>query len=203
MTRCVVCFAALLLVQYRTLPSSTAAPASHFIHSVAGPFRIILDHYERCPISTGPPGPLFKDTFHRGYHDRRNPDLWHYWMNFTTLLTLDDSYDIDLNWASWSSRGGWKENAYVMRPGSFCKSIQQSDPQFWRKLMTAIFNDPNRNCPIPPGYYEMNNISADFSFKKIPVFFYGTWRMSLRLVKDTTKNSVACLWFFAKTIPKT
>ncbi|KAE8739869.1 hypothetical protein FOCC_FOCC014626 [Frankliniella occidentalis] len=109
---------------------------------------------------------------------------------------------LDLNWASWSSRGGWKENAYVMRPGSFCKVASSHDPEFWRRFMTAIFDDPNRNCPFTPGYYECTNVSSEFTFRKIPVFFYGTWRVNIRLVKQSTQNGVFCLVFFVKTVPK-
>ncbi|XP_026274859.1 uncharacterized protein LOC113204074 [Frankliniella occidentalis] len=199
------CFTALLLlllllVGYRT--SSNAEAASHFINSVAGPYRIIPDHIERCPVRTGGFGPLYKDIFWRGYHDRNNRDLWYYWVNFTTLLTFDDSYNVDLNWASWSSRGGWKENAYVMRLGSFCKVIFTHDPDLWRRLMIATFDDPNRNCPFPPGYYETKNISSEFSLKKIPVLFYGTWRITLHLFKESVENVVACFMLFGKTVPK-
>ncbi|XP_026274858.1 uncharacterized protein LOC113204072 [Frankliniella occidentalis] len=200
----VVCMALLLLlllVEYRT--TSTAIAASHFINNLAGPFRLVIDHFEACPVSTGDAGPLYKDIYWRAYHGRKNTDLPYYWINVTTLFTFDDSYNLDMNWASWSSRGGWKENAYVMRPGPFCKVVSSHDPDFWRRLMIATFDDPNRDCPFAPGYYEIKNISSEFSsFKKVPVFFYGTWRISTRLVKESTQNAVACLLIFVKTVPK-
>ncbi|XP_026280641.2 uncharacterized protein LOC113208027 [Frankliniella occidentalis] len=209
MTLGVVCFALLLLlvvVEYRTPATSTATAASHYINNLAGPFRLVLDHIEACPDSTGGAGrgagALFKEIYWHRYHGRKNGDLPYYWINATTLLTVDDSLQLDLNWASWSSRGGWKENAYVMRPGSFCKVASSHDPEFWRRFMTAIFDDPNRNCPFTPGYYECTNVSSEFTFRKIPVFFYGTWRVNIRLVKQSTQNGVFCLVFFVKTVPK-
>ncbi|XP_026274860.1 uncharacterized protein LOC113204075 [Frankliniella occidentalis] len=199
----------LLLAEYRTSSPSfgTTAAATQYINNFAGPFRIVPDHAERCPAIKGHAAAasgaaaLYRDIFWRGYHDRNNRDLWYYWGNVTTLRTLDESYDIDLNWASWSSRGGWKENAYVMRPGPVCQIIGHHDPDLWRRLMVATFNDPNRKCPFPPGYYEVKNVSAEFSLKQIPVFFYGTWRITVRLV-DSAQDVAACVWLFGKTVPK-
>ncbi|XP_052132732.1 uncharacterized protein LOC113205103 [Frankliniella occidentalis] len=198
MTTTSVSWCTLMLLLFAGFRSRTLA-VSRF-NNVAGPYRLIPDHAERCPVSEGGAGPLYKDIFWRGYHDRNNVNLWHYWINFTTLDNFDDSYDIDLNYASWSSRGGWKENAYVIRPGSYCRSIPLHDPELWRRAMIATFNDPNRKCPFPAGYYEIKNISTEFSFKNVPVFFYGTWRITVRMLKAQTAR--ACFRFFGKTVPK-
>ncbi|KAE8736670.1 hypothetical protein FOCC_FOCC017876 [Frankliniella occidentalis] len=131
----------MMLLLFAGFRSRTLA-VSRF-NNVAGPYRLIPDHAERCPVSEGGAGPLYKDIFWRGYHDRNNVNLWHYWINFTTLDNFDDSYD---------------------------------------------------------GYYEIKNISTEFSFKNVPVFFYGTWRITVRMLKAQTAR--ACFRFFGKTVPK-
>ncbi|KAK3927501.1 30S ribosomal protein S2 [Frankliniella fusca] len=167
---------------------------------VQGPFRIIPGHVDFCP--PGMAESPFKDFNWRSYRDRNNVDSWVFWANITTLFTIDDSYDFDLNWASWSSRGGWKENAFIMRPGCFCKIFPLHNPEVWKRLMTVTFNDPNRKCPFPPGFYEIKNASTELSLKQIPIFFYGTWRVTLRLIKEQAQRATLCALLYGKTVPK-
>ncbi|KAK3925391.1 Unconventional myosin-Ie [Frankliniella fusca] len=184
------CVGALLLC-------GSPVPASR-MQNVVGPYRIVPDHIESCPAKSSSPMVLLSPP--RGIRDRIDRNLWYYSVNTSLPFTFDNSIDLDINWASWSSRGGWKDNAILMRPGSVCKFVPANVPDAWRRFLIATFNDPTRDCPFPPGNYEIKNMSSEVTFKKIPAFFYGTWRVTIRLLQ--MKDDKFCVRFYGKTIPK-
>lgn len=52
------------------------------------------------------------------------------------------------------------------------------------------------------GTYVIGNVSTDFDVKTIPTFFYGKWRLTLRLLRSTNSETMACMLAFGETVPK-
>ncbi|XP_034237494.1 uncharacterized protein LOC117642963 [Thrips palmi] len=108
----------------------------------------------------------------------------------------------DINIASWSARGGWKDNAYLFSVPKLCTAARTMAPSLWRKGMVALFNDPNAACPFPPGSYSFRNMSTNFDIKAVPSFFYGKWRATGKLFRTSTRVLLACARAFGSTVPK-
>lgn len=56
----------------------------------------------------------------------------------------------DINAASWSQMGGWKDNALVMSVPRICTAFRLAIPTLWRNIMIAIHDNANAFCPFPP-----------------------------------------------------
>ena len=55
---------------------------------------------------------------------------------------------------------------------------------------------------IPQGTFVVRNVTTDFDIKVIPVFFYGKWRVTLRMLRTDNKETVGCLRVFGESVPK-
>ncbi|XP_034238087.1 uncharacterized protein LOC117643351 [Thrips palmi] len=170
------------------------------ISNTAGPFRIIPRYVTHCPPALQPAKPL--DFYVMQTRDRHDPDLWYYSGNFTTLFTWTNDQDVDINFASWSSRGGWKENAYIFRVKHYCSAFKTYAPQAWRKIMVAVNGDADADCPWPPGVYHVRNMSTDFRIRAMPAFYYGKWRLTLRLMENHYQDTLGCFVAYADTVPR-
>ncbi|XP_026286044.1 uncharacterized protein LOC113211783 [Frankliniella occidentalis] len=185
-----------------TLALSTAVNAQRGTNGVAGPFRLIADHIEECPQEMQPRRKLFEMTV-TAFRDRRDVDLWHYSANGTTYITVDNNLTALANFASWSSTGGWKDNFFRFTLPRACATAKARFPDLWRRAMIALFNDPDRDCPFPPGYYSVRNVSTDFHMKQVRTFFYGKYRGTGTLINSVTKEVIACKRGFFSIVPKT
>ncbi|KAJ1526599.1 hypothetical protein ONE63_008185 [Megalurothrips usitatus] len=169
-----------------------------------GPFRIVPDHIEHCPDS------FFKEelahwTF-RGVRDRHNVDVWYYHGNYTLGFYFDDSLNVELNVGSWSSRGGWKENAHVLKFKKICTTGKTYVSRVWQNIMDSVYDENNRtrpDCPFPKGKYRLVDCKADLSTARaVPAFFYGKWRADFKIV-DSNWSCISCMRIFANTVPLT
>ncbi|XP_052127470.1 uncharacterized protein LOC113212138 isoform X3 [Frankliniella occidentalis] len=135
------------------LASLVSQPHCQRINPIAGPFRIIPDHIEHCPAE------VFKKELatwsFRGTRDRRNLDVWYYSGNYTLGFNFTDLYHVKLDFASWSSRGGWKDYALVLKFKRICATGKLYVPQVWQNIMESVFDEENKtrpDCPFPPEY---------------------------------------------------
>lgn len=56
--------------------------------------------------------------------------------------------------ASWNSRGGWKDNAVVMKIRRLCLSTKTYLPRFWDQMLRVSYGPRGallgRDCPFEP-----------------------------------------------------
>ncbi|KAK3912335.1 Protein ANTAGONIST OF LIKE HETEROCHROMATIN PROTEIN 1 [Frankliniella fusca] len=144
---------------------------SQRLHSVAGPFRIIPDHAEYCPKRLfGKKGDLTEWHF-SFLRDRHDINTFRALGNFTTLYWFGDHLNIELAFSSWSSRGGWKENALILRMSRLCKSAKTYMARQWKNAQLAIHpNNASADCPYPPA--QMDRLD--------PIILYWWWRRRRR-----------------------
>ncbi|KAE8740252.1 hypothetical protein FOCC_FOCC014236, partial [Frankliniella occidentalis] len=103
---------------------------SQRLNSIAGPFRVIPKHAEHCPEH------LFGQKGEIG--------TW-------AFSFVRDRQDVELSFSSWSSRGGWKENALVLRLKHLCKTGKTYMARQWKNAQLAIHpNNASADCPFPP-----------------------------------------------------
>ncbi|KAJ1519764.1 hypothetical protein ONE63_005020 [Megalurothrips usitatus] len=164
---------------------------------VAGPFRVILDHVERCPAE------LLDEPFSltiKSMRDRRDLDMFHLTVNASWISNFTDDLIGQLRFSSWSARGGWKENANVMNFKRLCTSLRTYVPQLWNTIRQYT---PQPDCPLSPGSLYIPTMVADFSVKQVPAYFYGKWRIDIRALKPQSRRCIACGRMFAATVPLT
>ncbi|KAJ1528987.1 hypothetical protein ONE63_007354 [Megalurothrips usitatus] len=104
--------------------------------------------------------------------------------------------------ASWSSRGGWKENFFRLELDQPLSYMRKMYPTEWRNVMTRVFNDPERGPPFFPGFYSVQNVSTDYEMKVPPVYFYGNYRATMRAYSRVTRELVACERATLSVVPK-
>ncbi|XP_034246509.1 uncharacterized protein LOC117648234 isoform X3 [Thrips palmi] len=146
---------------------------------VAGPYEIVVEHMETCPPKLlDRPFPVTVSSSRYG-HD---PHEKYFNGNFTTSLTFDDNVNSAVVFDAWSSRGGWKENAVVMKFSRLCSSMSAYLPTVWQHLRTHVYGSRGliRDCPAPPDTYSVYNLTTPRSSALIPALFYGKWRVNLR-----------------------
>ncbi|KAK3915213.1 putative transporter [Frankliniella fusca] len=190
---------------------------------LAGPYSIIVERVDACPEGTTDiPFPI---DFHLT-RDRLNPSVWFVAANLTSYATLNDDREGQLVFASWGARGGWKENALTMKFKRPCTQMKQLIPQVWNNVWAVTTSSTGAtDCPLPPcegkqavlitceiktypcfqGVYTINNVSSESLQppKAVPVFFYGKWRVDVR-VRETKENKIyACMRGLLQTVPKT
>ncbi|XP_052123573.1 uncharacterized protein LOC113211073 isoform X2 [Frankliniella occidentalis] len=56
---------------------------------------------------------------------------------------------IDFRLASWSTRGGWKDNAFVLRMKHYCTAFKTFAPDAWAKVNMATKGSTENNCSEP------------------------------------------------------
>ncbi|XP_052120229.1 uncharacterized protein LOC113206992 isoform X2 [Frankliniella occidentalis] len=149
---------------------------------LAGPYSIIPERAEACP--EGILDLPFPIDFHLT-RDRHNQNIWFVYANMSSFATLNDEKEAHLAFASWSSRGGWKENALTMKFKRPCTQCKQYLPGVWSGVMSVLESSTKAtDCPFPPGIYTINNVSSASIAppKAVPVFFYGKWRVDIKAV---------------------
>ncbi|VVC45440.1 Hypothetical protein CINCED_3A002932 [Cinara cedri] len=112
--------------------------------------------------------------------------------NITFKKPIDDSYNMDINFAVKDSIGGWKENAYFFQIDKACtKAIY-----YLGSAVSTVANNFsfNATCPIPVGVYVSKGLDFTqvFSQANIPKqFFYGTYKYRIDII-DNKKKQVGC-----------
>ncbi|KAE8737357.1 hypothetical protein FOCC_FOCC017181 [Frankliniella occidentalis] len=108
--------------------------------------------------------------------------------------------------ASWSSRGGWKDNAHILKFKKICSTGRTYLPVVWGNIMDAVYDENNKTrkfCPFPPGKYVLDNCEADLSIaRKVPGFFYGKWRLDFKIL-DPNWDCISCMRIYLSTVPLT
>ncbi|XP_026283710.1 uncharacterized protein LOC113210098 isoform X1 [Frankliniella occidentalis] len=118
--------------------------------------------------------------------------------NVTSTVTVNDDC-----WAKVvvdvRSNNQWKENAFVFNfNDGACRVLKENIPAFYKQVLKG---KDEGGCTIPPGVYEVNNTPVDWSFPKVPLLPYGSWRF--RLTFGKAENLYACFVINAKNVPKT
>ncbi|XP_026290892.1 uncharacterized protein LOC113215482 [Frankliniella occidentalis] len=172
------------------------------INSLAGPYRLVVGHLDECPPQMQP-----LDVYHvvtyTGIRDRVNKDVWWYSANLTSFVTADDNYTAVGNLASWNNVAGWKENFFQASMPNVCTAAKTHYRLFWRQAMKRVFNDPDKDCPFPPGFYSVSNVSTNHDIRKPPVFFYGKYRATGQIIHTRTGTIMSCYRGYFALVPRT
>ncbi|XP_052128422.1 uncharacterized protein LOC127750534 isoform X2 [Frankliniella occidentalis] len=115
-----------------------------------------------------------------------------------------NSIAVELAFSSWSSRGGWKENAFNFKVKRLCKSAKMYFARQWKNAQLAIHpNNASADCPFPPGMYKVRNCTVDLGMtNQFPAFFYGKWRIDGRIIEvENNTGCVSCMRVFVETVP--
>ncbi|XP_052128698.1 uncharacterized protein LOC113215875 [Frankliniella occidentalis] len=170
---------------------------------VAGPYYIKPDLCEACP----------RDEMALDFpidvklvRDRTNTNFYFVSVDWASQFTFDDTKDTHLVFASWGSRGGWKENAMMMKFKKLCTTIKTHLPTIWDAIvgrMTSNISESLQDCPFPPGGYSVRNVSSSvLQPKGVPVLFYGKWRVDAKVVDPKDERILGCFRVFVSIIPK-
>ncbi|CAI6368623.1 unnamed protein product [Macrosiphum euphorbiae] len=105
--------------------------------------------------------------------------------NTTFLVPLDDSFNLECDFAVKDSIGGWKENAFIYKSPKAYTTLKMILGGAWTKVMDGL-GIYNTTCPIPAGFYKGSGIdTADLMLANFAkTFFYGTYRFSGYLTKN-------------------
>ncbi|XP_034248687.1 uncharacterized protein LOC117649757 [Thrips palmi] len=169
--------------------------------NLAGRYDIKTEHVECCPSAIlDRPFPCTVS------HVRDRQDLRNVFfaINFTMNHSFDDYKDAQVVYSSWSSRGGWKENAIVMKFRRVCTSLRIYLPGVWRHFLdhTTGPTGPVHECPLPPGSYAYYNFSSGgITPANIPSLYYGKWRVDTR-VYDRRETCIMCIRMTLRISPK-
>ncbi|XP_026286486.2 uncharacterized protein LOC113212110 [Frankliniella occidentalis] len=178
---------------------------SQRLNSIAGPFRVIPKHAEHCPEHLfGQKGEIGTWAF-SFVRDRQDVNTHYATGNFTTLYWFGDNLNVELSFSSWSSRGGWKENALVLRLKHLCKTGKTYMARQWKNAQLAIHpNNASADCPFPPGMYKVRNATVDLGVtRQFPAFFYGKWRIDVKIIEPQNNTGcISCLRAFAEVVPQ-
>ncbi|XP_052130522.1 uncharacterized protein LOC113215612 isoform X1 [Frankliniella occidentalis] len=169
---------------------------------LAGPYTIVPELAEPCPKDLmGLPWDL--DV--KFVRDRSNPNIFFVTLNWAGQFVFDDHKEAHAVMASWDTRGGWKENALVMKFKKLCATFKTYMPDSWREMMRLLTSNVTitvRDCPFPPAAYSIRNISSSWMQPKgLPVMYYGKWRIDTRVVDPVDKKILGCLRIYASIVP--
>ncbi|KAJ1524616.1 hypothetical protein ONE63_011100 [Megalurothrips usitatus] len=146
---------------------------------------------------------ILKDLAYSAFRDRKDRDVWYYSANTTLLKTTGDENTAALNLASWSSRGGWKDNAHLLASPKICSNAKALLSDVWRSLSERCSSRTTfGECPVKQGPYTCTNVSTNFDFDFPPSFFYGKWRGTAKLYNTQTKEVSFCMRAYFSTAPK-
>lgn len=56
--------------------------------------------------------------------------------------------------------------------------------------------------PFPQGFYSFTNFSTDCDVRITPVFFYGKYRGTVKVLNAVTEELIACFRGFFSLVPK-
>ncbi|KAE8742077.1 hypothetical protein FOCC_FOCC012404 [Frankliniella occidentalis] len=188
--------AANVLLLFKAVINSCATP-------VAGPYIIIPDRAEACPRSEMA---LDFPMDFKIVRDRNNTNYFFVAVDWASQFTFDDTKDALLTFASWGTRGGWKENAMIMKFKKLCTTIKTHLPKIWHEIlvrMTSNVTETLQDCPFPPGGYSVRNLSSSvLQPKGIPMLFYGKWKIDVKVVDPADQRVLGCMRLYASVIPK-
>ncbi|XP_052130523.1 uncharacterized protein LOC113215612 isoform X2 [Frankliniella occidentalis] len=143
---------------------------------LAGPYTIVPELAEPCPKDLmGLPWDL--DV--KFVRDRSNPNIFFVTLNWAGQFVFDDHKEAHAVMASWDTRGGWKENALVMKFKKLCATFKTYMPDSWREMMRLLTSNVTitvRDCPFPPLLFNPLR-SPDRLFH--PLSYGGTRRVLL------------------------
>ncbi|XP_034248987.1 uncharacterized protein LOC117649910 [Thrips palmi] len=88
--------------------------------------------------------------------------------------------------ASWSSRGGWRENALSMNIPRPCAALKTYFPGISKYVWNNLEGPGGHvsQIPVPPGSYSIRNLSMnlqDYRSTGLRSMFYGKWRMDSKV----------------------
>ncbi|KAK3931506.1 Anthranilate phosphoribosyltransferase, partial [Frankliniella fusca] len=119
---------------------------------------------------------------------------------------LQTRFQSHILFASWSSRGGWKENALHMKFKRTCTSTARYMPRIWKGVTASLSRadgTKNDHCPLLAGSYSLSNLSsALLNDNTVPIMFYGRWRVDALLVDSKTRQRLACVRVYDDIVPK-
>ncbi|XP_034255045.1 uncharacterized protein LOC117653467 [Thrips palmi] len=170
---------------------------------LAGPYVIDLETVEPCPPSVlDRPYPLTISM----KRSRQNPRVRYFDANFTMSSAFDETKTIRNEFASWSSRGGWKDNALTMKIPRPCSALKTFLPGISKYFWNNLHGPGGRvsQCPVPPGSYSIRNLSTDLQgshISSLPAMFYGKWRMDSKICEKDA--CFMCVRVIAMVNPKT
>ncbi|XP_022164496.1 uncharacterized protein LOC111029687 [Myzus persicae] len=154
-----------------------------------GEYRTVFNRVHPCELTKN-------QTFQfNGYFSKKSANVTELKGNITLWKSLDDSYTLEVNIASWSLTGGWKPNSYVYITKNACSKMKFVLGNTWVSLMKA-FNFPNDSCPMPAGTYISSGLDVkkleDHNFPK--VYFYGKYKI-VYMIKNVENKMVGCIAF--------
>ncbi|XP_026292827.2 uncharacterized protein LOC113217220 isoform X2 [Frankliniella occidentalis] len=169
---------------------------------IAGPYDVFIDQVGECP--QGLVDPFFPVKI-RLVRNRHNHNDMFAFANYTIIERLDDSSSMRLEFGSWSSGGGWKENAFIMKFQRLCSTLHNLAPRTVQALERSLSNSKNVSpvtCPWNPDTYQITNFSTLEIKSNVPAVFYGKWRINLIIFNSKTQTAIACCRVYARTTPK-
>ncbi|XP_034247826.1 uncharacterized protein LOC117649307 isoform X4 [Thrips palmi] len=146
--------------------------------SPSGRYDIDVEHVECCPSEVlDRPFPCSVSRARKDLHTVL------FSFNATSRDIFDDYKIAQVVYASWSSRGGWKQNAIVMKFPRACTSVRTYLPGLYKHFLehATRAEGPFQGCPVPPGSYRYENVSSrGLVVANIPSLYYGRWRVDGR-----------------------
>ncbi|XP_034247824.1 uncharacterized protein LOC117649307 isoform X3 [Thrips palmi] len=146
--------------------------------ALAGRYDIDVEHVECCPSEVlDRPFPCSVSRARKDLHTVL------FSFNATSRDIFDDYKIAQVVYASWSSRGGWKQNAIVMKFPRACTSVRTYLPGLYKHFLehATRAEGPFQGCPVPPGSYRYENVSSrGLVVANIPSLYYGRWRVDGR-----------------------
>ncbi|XP_022174353.1 uncharacterized protein LOC111036583 [Myzus persicae] len=106
--------------------------------------------------------------------------------NFTNLVPLDDSFNVEINMAVKDSVGGWKDNAHIFKSPKACSSLKNVLGNIYNRVLDNLGMHNIRGCPIPVGCYVSSGMkNNDELYSNLPKqFFYGTYKLRFQFTKN-------------------
>ncbi|KAK3907574.1 Arginine--tRNA ligase [Frankliniella fusca] len=171
---------------------------------LAGPYYIIPDLGEECPRSEMALDFPVKVKLVR---ERDNTNFFLVTVHWAGQFWFDDNKDARVVMASWGSRGGWKENALIMKFKKLCTTIKTHLPDIWNEIvprMKSNITNFQRDCPFPPGAFSIEDLSTSvLQPKGVPYLFYGKWKIDVKAIDPADDRVLGCFRIYASIIPRT
>uniref|UniRef100_A0A2S2QTX6 MD-2-related lipid-recognition domain-containing protein n=1 Tax=Sipha flava TaxID=143950 RepID=A0A2S2QTX6_9HEMI len=152
----------------------------------AGEYRIVYDAVYNCKYSKNN---LVEVNL---YFSKKSNNMTEVKGNFTLHIPVDDDLNLEVNFSSWSLRGGWVKNSFVQNFDKMCTNLKMLAGKAWSPFVEA-FHVPTNKCPIPKGTYTTKGIDVRVvdgnNFPK--VFFYGKYKLEMK-IKFKNNTLVGC-----------
>ncbi|XP_034245328.1 uncharacterized protein LOC117647599 [Thrips palmi] len=178
------------------------AVGGQFINSYAGPFDVELQRVEICPGAMS--GLNLLNFTQRLTRDRKYPKRFYYTGVVQHFFDVLPSLAWTIRLSSWSSRGGWKENAYHHTFTRVCDLAKArfNNPVYRRVILAAMGSDFVFSCPFPASRWEFTDFPVDVTADEFKEFVYGKWRIDIQSLDGKTNTVLSCHREFVDTVPK-